>query len=221
MGPRLVSDIHVGAGGALAVARQLFAAHPQWTQAAANAETNGNAHDMRRALLEAADLNEWFAAAHPRVLFRTASFCSERSGHLDAYDQGITFFLPNMTWLQPPGHVHAMIARAWQPDGVAAVLSGAGVRGQSVTAAQSASGDALVVRYVNNQSAPVQLRLSAPGWGLPTEAVAWTLRAGDLGAVNPPGEPDLISPTRAVVRIDRALTIPAQSFTVLEINSKA
>jgi hypothetical protein len=38
-----------------------------------------------------------------RLKFRTASFCTERSGHYDAFDQGIAFFLPNMTWLQPPG----------------------------------------------------------------------------------------------------------------------
>ena len=31
------------------------------------------------------------------------------------FDQAISFFLPNMTWLQPPGHVHAMITDSWQP----------------------------------------------------------------------------------------------------------
>ena len=29
-----------------------------------------------------------------RLKFRTASFCNERSGHFDAFDQGISFFLP-------------------------------------------------------------------------------------------------------------------------------
>ena len=27
--------------------------------------------------------------------------------------------VPNMTWIQPPGYVHSMIADTWQPNGVA------------------------------------------------------------------------------------------------------
>jgi hypothetical protein len=44
---------------------------------------------------------------------RTASFCTERSGHYDAFDQGLVFFLPNMTWGQPPFYVHSMIKNAF------------------------------------------------------------------------------------------------------------
>ena len=51
-----------------------------------------------------------------RLKFRTASFCTERSGHFDGFDQGVSFFLPNMTWLQPPGYVHQMIKDSWQPN---------------------------------------------------------------------------------------------------------
>ena len=46
---------------------------------------------------------------------RTASFCHGRAGHFDEFDQAISFFLPNTTWLQPPGHVHAMVHASWQP----------------------------------------------------------------------------------------------------------
>jgi hypothetical protein len=56
---------------------------------------------MTRAMSEATDLNDWFNCAEvdcTRLHFRTASFCDERSGHFDAFDQGISFFLPNMTW---------------------------------------------------------------------------------------------------------------------------
>ena len=68
-------------------------------------------------LTEASDINDWMNQYIPsttgnpmsRMKFRTASFCTERSGHFDAFDQGISFFLPNMTWLQPPGYVHKMI----------------------------------------------------------------------------------------------------------------
>lgn len=59
-----------------------------------------------------------------RLHFRTASFCTERSGHFDAFDQGISFFLPNMTWLQPPGYVHKMIADTWATKALQTTVSG-------------------------------------------------------------------------------------------------
>ena len=45
---------------------------------------------MGRALGEASDLNEFFSALPPlvdRLVARTASFCNERSGHFDGFDQ--------------------------------------------------------------------------------------------------------------------------------------
>merc|ERR1719198_1318094 len=92
-----------------------------------NLETNDGHHEMKRALAEAADLNEFFNQYVPptsadeigRIKARTASFCTERSGHYDAFDQGITFFLPNGSWIQPPGYVHKMIHDTWLPDAVA------------------------------------------------------------------------------------------------------
>ena len=46
--------------------------------------------------------------ADPRPLFRPA-----RSRQFDSWDQGISFFLPNMTWYQPPGYVHVMFTQTW------------------------------------------------------------------------------------------------------------
>jgi hypothetical protein len=69
-----------------------------------NAETNAGIHTVTRMMMEANDLNDWFNCAAPwcsRLHFRTASFCTERSGHFDGFDQGISFFLPNMSWIQP------------------------------------------------------------------------------------------------------------------------
>merc|ERR1711998_44042 len=92
-----------------------------------NLETNDGHHEMRRALSEAMDLNAFFNQFIPptsddkigRIKARTASFCTERSGHYGAFDQGITFFLPNGSWIQPPGYVHKMIHDSWLPDAVA------------------------------------------------------------------------------------------------------
>merc|ERR1711920_1154124 len=103
---------------------------------------------------EANDLNDWFNCAADwckRMKFRTASFCTERSGHFDAFDQGISFFLPNGTWLQPPGYVHKMIKDTWQPNAVRVTLSPDMRPGwnsnYSVSAQRSDDGQILVVRF--------------------------------------------------------------------------
>ena len=84
-------------------------AYDGWS--AVNAETNCGDHTVFRMLEEAEELNGYFRLESPRLLGRAASFCSERSGYNEGglNDQGLSFFLPNMTWLQPPGWVHAMI----------------------------------------------------------------------------------------------------------------
>jgi len=100
LGARLVTDVHVGAGGALPVAQALFAAHAAGgltDDSAVNFETNAGSHDHGRALAEAADLNAFFSAGEQRVLARTASFCHGRAGHFDMFDQAISSFLPNAT----------------------------------------------------------------------------------------------------------------------------
>merc|ERR1719203_1804438 len=116
LGDRLIWDIHVMSGGATAIAEEFFRrAADGW--GAINLETNYGDHTVRRMLGEAQDLNLHFNYANPRLLGRTGSFCMERSGYNEGglNDQGLIFFLPNMTWLQPAGHVHAMIANTWQP----------------------------------------------------------------------------------------------------------
>jgi hypothetical protein len=100
-------DVHTGDGGAIATSKKAFQKSPSYTMGSANAETNAGTHTMTRALSEAIDLNDWANCGGSqsscglncsRLLFRTASFCSERSGHSSSWDQGISFFLPNMTW---------------------------------------------------------------------------------------------------------------------------
>jgi hypothetical protein len=41
-----------------------------------------------------------------------------------AIDQGLVFFLPNMTWLQPPAYVHQMISNTWFPQAVSVLQNG-------------------------------------------------------------------------------------------------
>lgn len=103
-----------GAGGAVGAAERLFAStslqKTQLMSGAVNAETNAGTHGFARAMSEGADLNDWFNSdlvnADPvkaRLHFRTASFCMGSSSGFDDWDQPMAMFLPNTTWLEPPG----------------------------------------------------------------------------------------------------------------------
>ena len=79
---------------------KLHTSHSADTRAV-NCETNAGTHDLRRALREAQDLNQFFSVFEPRMKARTASFCMERSGHFDGFDQGAAFvtslsFIPQL-----------------------------------------------------------------------------------------------------------------------------
>jgi hypothetical protein len=101
---KIMPDIHIGGGGALPIAAADFAALPGFDQMAINVETNAGTHDLTRALSEAVDISDYYNALPPfidRMYARAASFCTASSPNFDGFDQGISFFLPNGTWLQP------------------------------------------------------------------------------------------------------------------------
>jgi hypothetical protein len=92
--PRILPDLHVGAGGAVQAAAALFANPPVpgFNTGAINAETNANTHDLKRALDDAADLITWFTydtSVTNRLYARTASFCS---GSSSGWDDWVRFF---------------------------------------------------------------------------------------------------------------------------------
>ena len=184
-------------------------------------ETNDAISTMTRALHESADLQIWFNfGSQPgeepgRLIGRTASFCAERSGHYDAFDQGISFFLPNMTWLQPPGYVHAMITATQQPN---ALPIAAGP--YAASAQLSDDGKALTVQVVNDRATPGSIVIALSGGFAPTGAVTiWTLNSTDVEGGNTPAQPTLISPTQtsapAWPAAGLALTLPGNSFTIV------
>ena len=206
-----------GGGGGVPLAQAMFEKYPNYTMGAVNAETNAGIHTMSRAMMEANDLNAWFNCADPwctRLHFRTASFCTERSGHYDAFDQGISFFLPNMTWIQPPGYVHKMIAETWAVKGLKATVTGTGA---SASAQLSADGASVFVRFASTAAGSVTLTLG--GKPVTGSIKATTIAAADLDDANPPSDPTHISPqsSTVVVAADGLVSVPSNSFTVFTV----
>jgi len=196
LGDHLVVDIHDGAMGGVSQAERVFSTNTTATWGAINLETNCGDHTVKRMLEEAQDLNMFFAYPNQRLKGRAGSFCMERSGYNEAglNDQGISFFLPNMTWLQPPGYVHAMISDTWQPLNVnysATPLCGSSKNGM-ISAQVSEDGMTVVVRFVNYASVAMNITIDA---GRSATVRVSTMAFPDLKAANTPAEPMKVSPT--------------------------
>ena len=123
---------------------------------------------------------------------------------------GIAYFLPNATWLQPPGHVHVMASDALRlaPNAMATTVSPASANWLAASAQLSADRTLLVVQMVNQNTfgQPVNVTISLAGSGFnPSGAVLATslsdpaadVSAGVLpntSAGNTPGQPLYIAP---------------------------
>jgi hypothetical protein len=186
---RIIADIHNAGSGGVNSAMAVFG-RSGCTEGAANLETNGQSHTLARALMEAWDLNEFFNANLPKIKGRAASFCTERSGHFDNLDQGLSFYLPNGTWLQPPGYVHQMISTTWLGAGVSAMVE----PGDYVSASAQVSGDwkTLIVRIVTSK--PLSVKLDIAGFPASAAYAFMTQLTGSLTDANTPASPDKISP---------------------------
>ena len=224
--PRILPDLHVGAGGAVQEAEGLFNGDAAFPLGAINAETNAGTHDMKRALDEAADLITWFSydtKVTDRIYARTASFCSGSSNNFDQWDQGISFFLPNMTWYQPPGYVHVMITKTWAEQTLQATFA-PGNATFPFTAQRTADGKSLVLRAVNPLGGEQPFAVTLAGGALaagPTYTL-WTLSGDEDDADNTPSNPTKISPQQAQVPIAAgaasiSATLPARTFAVMVI----
>jgi alpha-L-arabinofuranosidase len=164
---RILTDLHVGAGGAVERARELFAADSSFQGGVVNLETNAMTHDLDRALAEAADLLDFFTAdtnTTDRIWARTASFCSATAAQFDRADQGMSFFNQNSSWLQPPAHVHAMIAGTWAEQTLHVESTGStSCPNVSVAAQQRNSDGRLIIRAVNVGALPGLLEFRLNG----------------------------------------------------------
>ena len=230
-------DCH--ATDAVSCARDFFERFPLVNSSAVNAEVNGKTSNLARMVAESTDLvRYWFNASaplQPRLLGRSTSFCSERSGHFEhpPWDQGHVYTLPNMTWLQPGAWVHAMIAGAWADNAVPFALAGGNASALAVAAQRSDDGSRLVLQLVNGAlaAAPVTIRLGDASWA-PAGPVTVTTLAHpgqappDPLAANTPARPTFIAPAAANASWPSgsgglALSLPAFSFTVIEVRGGA
>jgi hypothetical protein len=238
LGNRILADIHGPAMGGVSKAEQVFAEAATKSWGAMNLETNCGDHTFHRALTEGRDLNLFHSFPNAALAGRAASFCMERSGYNEGFanDQGLSFYLPNGTFLQPAGYVHAMFASSWQPFAVNFSLSGSSCAALNVTAGDISvvasevgpHGTHITARVVNAGSTSVDLRLTTPDQKV--AAVESSTLKGSACAVdafpygsehrspcsNTPANPTLFAPNRpASVPEGQAVHVPAYSFNTI------
>lgn len=138
------------------------------------------------------------------------------------WTQGNLYYTGDRVWPQTAYFVQQMIAQAWAPE-VVRVEHTAAPRTLDVLAARNADGRTLVLRIVNllpqPQTIALDLRAFRPA---ARPARLTTLACDDPMAFNTLATPDRIRPVRSdwTPAADRpTLTLPASSFTVLEIES--
>lgn len=198
-------------------------------------ETNtGTLHDMSRVMMEALDTNNLDRnAAGYRLDTRTASFCTEYSGHDDLWlikrgDQGLIFFSANQSWGQPPAHLHSMMSATALPHALA--VANDDNTTLDVVAAASEDGKIVMVRVVNPTPTAAMSSIGMMGeWKTAhLTATKWVLAApdGDPTAANSMADPDAITPVVSGpspfdASGSRQQSFPAMSVTIWQIERQA
>lgn len=125
-------------------------------------------------------------------------------------------FLPNMTFLQPPGYVHQLYSSTWQPNGLGVVISKQSVN-LSASAQQSDDGKTLVVRLANVGKGEVTLSMEVRGRHILGQATQWLLASPsrDRLDANTPSEPERVSPVKSTIDASAGITLPPVSVAVV------
>lgn len=184
-------------------------------------EFNANDHAMRRALSNACAINEVERIGNRLSVACSANGLQPDGQNDNGWDQGLLFLNPERVWLQPPGHVTRMAARAYQPLLVETRLVGPS-EGLSLNAKRSEDGKTLVLQVVNWAREARRVTFDLAGF-VPsrTEAEVEELAAPE-DAVNTAASPDRVAPrtrrwTHGSSRGPAAWTFPPGSFTVIRI----
>jgi hypothetical protein len=229
---RIATDVHVGSAGGIQQIAAVFAKSPGFAASAINGEVNAiygdgvaTASTMGRALSEAEDINDWFnadVAVLNRTIARTTSFCSERNGHDDGsqWHQGLSFFLPNMTWLGPAGQYHALLAQTWAPGALAVTYNSKGP--VSASAQKDEKNRRVVVRLTNKDATQATVKVTVTGFASQPHVKVTTLRGASLDQTNTPAQPMAIAPvvtTMVLASGGGNVTLPPFSAVALELGA--
>jgi len=145
-------------------------------------EFNTNSHGQRRALGNALAINA--IERNGRIPIAISANGLQPDGQNDnGWDQGLLFFNPAKTWLQPPGHVTRMISQHFQPRLVQCEVSPV-KQPLDINAKLSDDGGTLVMQVVNASAQQVEAVVELTGFAPRAPAAKVTELAAPLETVN-------------------------------------
>jgi hypothetical protein len=182
-------------------------------------ELNANNHDIRRALGNALAINA--IERDGRLPICCSANGLQPDGQNDnGWDQGLLFFNPSRTWLQPPGYVTQMISRNYLPQAVKCAVQGGGPL--DVVARRSEDGKTLALQVVNatDQAAAADIHLN--GFTPQKPAAKVTELSGPMNAVNTADQPNAVTPKSIDWQFKlsagaASYTFPPRSLTIIRL----
>jgi len=141
-----------------------------------------------------------------------------------------------MTWIQPPGYVHAMITQTWADQALSVTWAtnsnsnkynnkkrfSSAATPYAVSAQKLKDNSKFYVRAVNNQGSATTLTLTITGMATKPTVNVWTLSNTNLNAANTPSNPTNVSPVQSTLNIPSGggpITLPSYSFVILEFQA--
>ena len=134
--------------------------------------------------------------------------------------QGLSFFLPNMTWLGPAGQYHALLSSTWAAGALA--VTGSGGNGISVSAQKDVSGARVVVRLTNKNTAPANVNVAIQGFTSQTNVKVTSLTGTSTTQTNTPANPLAIAPVVSYITLPSgggSVAVPALTVMALELTA--
>jgi hypothetical protein len=180
-------------------------------------EFNSGNHSLRRALANAAAIN--LIERDGRIPIATSANCLQPDRQNDnGWDQGLLFLNPSQVWLQPPGYVTQMYARAYLPNRLQCQATEANQF--EVSAKGSDDGRAVVLQVVNPTDKAVPTLIHLAHFVPQKPGAQVTELSGPLDARNDFAHPRAVHPQSRLWEHhlkngDARYAFPAHSITVM------
>ena len=149
--------------------------------------------------------------------------CLQVDGHNDnGWDQGLVFMNNDSVWYQPPAYVTQMSGGAYQPNLVAAEMTG-DADGVNYVATRSDDGNTLTLKFLNQNAVQVGISAQLQNFAAGGYTVTQTVLTGEnLTDTNTAETPEGVRPETQTLETGvengkLLVMLPAWSYTVVEI----
>ena len=180
-------------------------------------ELNASRHNMERALANAAAIGLLSQLGNRVTVVTSANALQADGQNTNGWDQGLVFYDPQRSWLQPPGYVTQMIASNYLPRVVNTVTTN-----PQLTVTASTDGTELVIQVVNASGSSQTPTIRLTGYTPATRTAQVTQLSGDRADQNDAANPTRVTPQSTTAGFTLAggaftYTFAPSSVTILRL----